>query len=54
MRYFYGTDEILVLLHFLVGRTNYFFLFQFVDDDHKCYLDTSYHFEIQKNWPTPI
>jgi len=26
---------------------------QFVDDDRKCYLDASYRFEIQKNWPTP-
>ncbi|MED6157634.1 Rab GDP dissociation inhibitor alpha [Stylosanthes scabra] len=26
---------------------------KFVDDDKKCYLDASYQFEIQKNWPTP-
>ncbi|CAI8618533.1 unnamed protein product [Vicia faba] len=25
---------------------------KFVDDDRKCYLDASYRFEIQKNWPT--
>jgi len=27
-------------------------LFQFVDDDKKCYLDVSYYFEIQRNWGT--
>ncbi|KAL3003356.1 hypothetical protein AAZX31_08G103000 [Glycine max] len=38
----------------LFARGTYSARTKFVDDDRKCYLDTSYHFEIQKNWPTPI
>ncbi|KAL2343480.1 hypothetical protein Fmac_004765 [Flemingia macrophylla] len=38
----------------LFARGTYSARTKFVDDDCKCYLDTSYHFDIQKNWPTPI
>ncbi|XP_027342838.1 rho GDP-dissociation inhibitor 1-like isoform X2 [Abrus precatorius] len=38
----------------LFARGTYSARTKFVDDDRKCYLDTSYHFEIQKNWPTHI
>lgn len=38
----------------LFARGTYSASTKFVDDDGKCYLDTSYHFEIQKSWPTPI
>ncbi|KAK7359352.1 hypothetical protein VNO77_01307 [Canavalia gladiata] len=38
----------------LFARGTYSARTKFVDDDRKCYLDTSYHFEIQKNWPKPI
>ncbi|KAB1213465.1 Rho GDP-dissociation inhibitor 1 [Morella rubra] len=27
---------------------------KFLDDDGKCYLDVSYYFEIQRNWPKPF
>ncbi|KAJ1407331.1 Rho protein GDP-dissociation inhibitor [Sesbania bispinosa] len=37
----------------LFARGTYSARTKFVDDDRKCYLDVSYHFEIQKNWPTP-
>ncbi|XP_061363771.1 rho GDP-dissociation inhibitor 1-like [Gastrolobium bilobum] len=37
----------------LFARGTYSARTKFVDDDRKCYLDASYHFEIQKNWPTP-
>ncbi|KAI4334861.1 hypothetical protein L6164_013569 [Bauhinia variegata] len=36
----------------LFARGSYTAKTKFVDDDGKCYLDVSYHFEIQKNWPT--
>ncbi|XP_020229845.1 rho GDP-dissociation inhibitor 1 [Cajanus cajan] len=38
----------------LFARGTYSARTKFVDDDRKCYLDTSYHFDIQKSWPTPI
>ncbi|KAK7319019.1 hypothetical protein RJT34_03728 [Clitoria ternatea] len=38
----------------LFARGTYSARTKFVDDDRKCYLDMSYHFEIQKNWPTPM
>ncbi|KAK7247021.1 hypothetical protein RIF29_41897 [Crotalaria pallida] len=38
----------------LFARGTYSSRTKFVDDDRKCYLDASYHFEIQKNWPTPL
>ncbi|KAK6645991.1 hypothetical protein PHAVU_L003646 [Phaseolus vulgaris] len=38
----------------LFARGTYSARTKFVDDDRKCYLDTSYHFEIQKSWPKPI
>ncbi|OIW18030.1 hypothetical protein TanjilG_07614 [Lupinus angustifolius] len=37
----------------LFARGTYSARTKFVDDDRKCYLDASYHFEIQKNWPIP-
>lgn len=36
----------------LFARGTYSARTKFVDDDRKCYLDASYRFEIQKNWPT--
>ncbi|KAK7368413.1 hypothetical protein VNO80_10438 [Phaseolus coccineus] len=38
----------------LFARGTYSARTKFVDDDRKCYLDTCYHFEIQKSWPKPI
>ncbi|XP_057421740.1 rho GDP-dissociation inhibitor 1-like [Lotus japonicus] len=35
----------------LFARGTYSARTKFVDDDRKCYLDATYHFEIQKNWP---
>ncbi|WOL17942.1 hypothetical protein Cni_G26735 [Canna indica] len=35
------------------ARGSYSARTKFVDDDGKCYLDMSYHFEIRKDWPTP-
>ncbi|XP_022145189.1 rho GDP-dissociation inhibitor 1-like [Momordica charantia] len=37
----------------MLARGSYSARTKFVDDDGKCYLDVSYHFEIQKKWPTP-
>ncbi|KAK2438068.1 Rab GDP dissociation inhibitor alpha [Trifolium repens] len=37
----------------LFARGTYSARTKFVDDDRKCYLDATYRFEIQKNWPTP-
>ncbi|CAK9324874.1 unnamed protein product [Citrullus colocynthis] len=37
----------------MFARGSYSARTKFVDDDGKCYLDVSYHFEIQKNWATP-
>ncbi|XP_038877932.1 rho GDP-dissociation inhibitor 1-like [Benincasa hispida] len=37
----------------MFARGSYTARTKFVDDDGKCYLDVSYHFEIQKKWPTP-
>ncbi|XP_050373440.1 rho GDP-dissociation inhibitor 1-like [Argentina anserina] len=37
----------------MFARGWYFVRTKFLDDDGKCYLDTSYYFEIQKNWATP-
>ncbi|KAA0044576.1 rho GDP-dissociation inhibitor 1-like [Cucumis melo var. makuwa] len=36
----------------MFARGSYSARTKFVDDDGKCYLDVSYHFEIQKKWPT--
>ncbi|XP_017974174.1 PREDICTED: rho GDP-dissociation inhibitor 1 isoform X1 [Theobroma cacao] len=36
----------------LFARGSYSARTKFVDDDGKAYLDVSYHFEIQKNWPS--
>ncbi|KAE8702972.1 Rho GDP-dissociation inhibitor 1 [Hibiscus syriacus] len=36
----------------LFARGSYSARTKFVDDDGKEYLDVSYHFEIQKNWPS--
>ncbi|KAE8714504.1 Rho GDP-dissociation inhibitor 1 [Hibiscus syriacus] len=36
----------------LFARGSYSARTKFVDDDGKVYLDVSYHFEIQKNWPS--
>ncbi|XWS13301.1 hypothetical protein CRYUN_Cryun36dG0025700 [Craigia yunnanensis] len=36
----------------LFARGSYSARTKFVDDDGKAYLDLSYHFEIQKNWPS--
>ncbi|XP_022734531.1 rho GDP-dissociation inhibitor 1-like [Durio zibethinus] len=36
----------------LLARGTYSARTKFVDDDGKAYLDVSYHFEIQKNWPS--
>ncbi|KAJ7979132.1 rho GDP-dissociation inhibitor 1-like [Quillaja saponaria] len=38
----------------LFARGSYSARTKFVDDDGKCYLDVSYHFDIQKNWPKPF
>ncbi|CAJ1938794.1 unnamed protein product [Sphenostylis stenocarpa] len=38
----------------MFSRGTYSARTKFVDDDRKCYLDTSYYFEIQKSWPAPI
>lgn len=35
----------------MFARGSYSARTKFVDDDGKCYLDVSYYFEIQKNWP---
>ncbi|XP_048333705.2 rho GDP-dissociation inhibitor 1 [Ziziphus jujuba] len=37
----------------MFARGSYTARTKFVDDDGKCYLDVSYHFEILKNWPKP-
>lgn len=37
----------------MFARGSYSARTKFVDDDGKCFLDVSYHFEIQKNWATP-
>jgi len=37
----------------IFARGSYSARTKFVDDDGKCYLDVSYYFEIQKNWPKP-
>ncbi|KAE8730835.1 Rho GDP-dissociation inhibitor 1 [Hibiscus syriacus] len=36
----------------MFARGSYSARTKFVDDDGKVYLDVSYHFEIQKNWPS--
>ncbi|KAJ4828832.1 hypothetical protein Tsubulata_008914 [Turnera subulata] len=36
----------------IFARGSYSARTKIVDDDGKCYLDVSYHFEIQKNWPS--
>ncbi|KAJ7957297.1 rho GDP-dissociation inhibitor 1-like [Quillaja saponaria] len=35
----------------MFARGSYSARTKFVDDDGKCYLDVSYYFDIQKNWP---
>lgn len=43
---FYNKDVGLVSLNF--GVCMYYL--QFVDDDGNCYLDTTYYFDIRKDW----
>ncbi|XP_041010012.1 rho GDP-dissociation inhibitor 1-like [Juglans microcarpa x Juglans regia] len=38
----------------MFARGSYYARTKFVDDDGKCYMDASYYFEIQKNWPKPL
>lgn len=45
------TDIILeAILRVLIKKKILFFLFQFLDDDNKCYLEINYTFDIKKEW----
>lgn len=38
------------VLRVLIKKIPLFILFQFLDDDKKCYLEMNYTFDIKKEW----